>query len=651
MKKRIIALMLTAALALSAAGCAASGGNGTAATEAPAAATDTPAAAGNEAAVFENSGLKLTVPAEYKDLVIVRTDVPDALFSVSEKASVEAGERLRTAEGKDPAEDNGDGWLFSISHVDQARLHELLCEDMSGVEVIARAGDGSAFLYNHPTDVRLVRDGENAYSQENLDEWSFVCEWASAAADRFVSDNSLIAYTRSNTGLDIALSRIAYRDGTEYSLTSLSHGSFSPEGVDAAPYLDALTALTYEWADSTETPDGEYIVLNLPAEETRFDFFLGGDGSYVREVRGENETLYRAKGGADVISPVKAWYDALAAANGVDSHALSAYEDAVQAVLDEYAALDAAALENYDEGAHPELPWYTAVIANTERNNLYYGFHDFDGNGVNELIVAAGDDSFQIPEGIYAFDGAEMHYLCKEQPLGERAYLSYNGEYFAVRASGGAAQGSVALYKIAADGFGTDLIEIMDYEYKDENTVVYTPEKGNMTAEEFAAFDLPESFDLPIEYTLFASRRGGDMVGMANPWTDTATLEEAVKGAGLESFVLPQVYSCFADSHSEGLFRYMDGLVEVILDDVDNRLVLRKGLGSEDISGDYNMYPEEWDINWKGLNIHCRGEKGNVRTACWFFNGCAYSLSFNADALGMPGLSEDSVCSLVNQIS
>lgn len=182
-----------------------------------------------------------------------------------------------------------------------------------------------------------------------------------------------------------------------------------------------------------------------------------------------------------------------------------AFDAAVKAVLDEYAALDQESLESFSEEEHPELPWYTAIIANTMRNSLYYGLYDFDSNGIPELVIAAGNDDYQIPEGIYAFDGTVMHYLCKEQPLGERAMLNYADGLFAVRASGGAAQGSFALWRIAEDGFSTDLVEIMDYEYSDAETVTYTPELGNMSAEEFQTHDFMAGFDFPIEYELFAA--------------------------------------------------------------------------------------------------------------------------------------------------
>ena len=328
----------------------------------------------------------------------------------------------------------------------------------------------------------------------------------------------------------------------------------------------------------------------------------------------------------------------------------AAYDAAVNAVLAEYRDLDMEDPSSFDEAAHPELPWYTAIVANTLRNDLYYGFWDFDGNGVPELVIAAGDDQYQIPMGIYAFDGGKMVYLCKEQPLGERAILTYTDGLFFVHASGGAASGAVAVYRIAPDGYGTDLIEIMDYEYQDPNTVIYTPQLGGMTPEEFAAYDTVAGFHEDVEYTLFAARKAESMMGMPNPWQDAASPREAADGAGLESFTPPEYLSCFPAGY-EVAYRCMNGLAEAVYDDANHRLVVRKGAGADlDVSGDYNAYPESRDVNWKGLTIHCFGADGQVKLARWSFGGNSYSLTFNADAPGMPGLGESDVTSLVNQI-
>ena len=79
-------------------------------------------------------------------------------------------------------------------------------------------------------------------------------------------------------------------------------------------------------------------------------------------------------------------------------------------------------------------------------------------------------------------------------------------------------------------------------------------------------------------------------------------------------------------------------------------LVIRKGAGSQNVSGDYNVYPESKTLNFKGLEILCLGQDGQIRLARWEFGGNSYSLSFNAGDMNRPGLTEDQVTSLVNQI-
>ncbi len=180
----------------------------------------------------------------------------------------------------------------------------------------------------------------------------------------------------------------------------------------------------------------------------------------------------------------------------------AAYDAAAEEILGQFRQLRESGLDNFDEDAHPQLPWYTAVVASFPVSGLYYGYYDFDGNGVKELIVAAGDGAYFQPIGIYAFDGAQMRYLCSQQALGERASLSYGDGLFCIRGSGGAADGAYTLYRIAPDGYSADVLEIVEYHYYDESTVEYTPTLGKMTAEEFRAMDLPLDFDVPVTYEL-----------------------------------------------------------------------------------------------------------------------------------------------------
>ena len=295
-KKSVLCAALAAAMLLPLAACAKK---------------DAPVQAGD--ARYFSGGMTLTVPAEYDELVLV--DMPDdadgVLFVVSEKASVEAA----AADGQDV---DGVGELFGIRRVDADTLHEMLCYDMSGAEVFAVDADEAYYLYTHPTDVRLYRSGDD-YA-DAMDQWSALNEWGWSKRERFIEDNEgLEPFTRGNSELEMYLARAAYLDDANYTLSMLTYGPQSPDGVDAAPYVERLLdGLTVEVSD-VPSPDGEYLVLNFPDDETRFDFFpREGMEHLVRMVGYNGETMFELTYSDDTKAAdvMQEWYDALVAANG-----------------------------------------------------------------------------------------------------------------------------------------------------------------------------------------------------------------------------------------------------------------------------------------------------------------------------------------------
>ncbi len=241
-------------------------------------------------------GQKVTIPEEYADKLIVKTREAgreNEIISVYESKSVEAA----AAEGW--SDEDGAGWIFSIGTVSAEELQEMLCNDMSGADVFAKDVEGRYYVYYHPTDVRLVREG-NDYSAESVREWSELHEWAATVKESFVKENDgLIAMTFDNSTPAMYLSRAAYEKDAEYTLSTTEHGPLEPDGVDAAPYVEKLIRnAVYEYIDGEEAPDGEYVVYYYPEDDVRLDFFLAeGSGNYVRQTnsKGENEQLYLVK--------------------------------------------------------------------------------------------------------------------------------------------------------------------------------------------------------------------------------------------------------------------------------------------------------------------------------------------------------------------
>lgn len=278
--------------------------------------TDTAQISEREATCFqyENGGFRLLIPKAYDDLLvteIVKDRKDGVLYRVSEKASIDAAKHLSYGT-------RGAGWIFSIGRVDEGRRRELLCGDMSGAEIFARDANGQCYVYYHPTDVRYMRENNEAMKRDQA-QWTMLNEWAwSSVRTDFIRDNSLETAAYDNSEVGIAIARAAYKPDVRYTVSTTEHGPVELKNFDAAPYAELLLQnAVYERTDA-EAPDGEYVVLAFPDEGLRYDFFkLKDHENYVREVRPDGtETLYKAiffYGSARASAVMQDWYDAMMA--------------------------------------------------------------------------------------------------------------------------------------------------------------------------------------------------------------------------------------------------------------------------------------------------------------------------------------------------
>ncbi len=243
---------------------------------------------------FSISGLSFSIPADIAGQLTIETPEEiesNILFSVSETASIKAAEAAGYTW-------DGAGWLFSIGTVSEEKYHEMLCGDMNGVYVFAKDAEDVYYMYYHPTDVRLVREG-NAYDEENLNAWGELNTWASSMPEQIISENGLTAVKHGNTMLDIYLARLLYHDDEKYTVSTTQYGPMEPNGIKASDYIEPLVnGAVYTVLNGEEAPDGEYVVLNFPDHDVRFDFFfVEGKENYIRQVwsDGSFETLYKAE--------------------------------------------------------------------------------------------------------------------------------------------------------------------------------------------------------------------------------------------------------------------------------------------------------------------------------------------------------------------
>lgn len=244
-------------------------------------------------------GVRFEIPDEISELVTVRTDGLEEgeLVSVYETASLEAAQAL--------GEDNdGAGWIFTISTIPEDKLKELRCGGMEGMDVFAE-DDDIYYIYNHPTDVRMVRQS-NEEMKESMDSWDLIHQWAGQEVCQEILANNpeLDPEFYTNTDLDMHLAQAAYMPGTKFELRCLDYGpdALDPAAVDEDDFIEDLAEdFTYEYLPDAKAPAGEYYVLAFGEgdDEVRFDFFKDPEGNnMIREVvlvEGEEyETIYQA---------------------------------------------------------------------------------------------------------------------------------------------------------------------------------------------------------------------------------------------------------------------------------------------------------------------------------------------------------------------
>ena len=138
---------------------------------------------------------------------------------------------------------------------------------------------------------------------------------------------------------------------------------------------------------------------------------------------------------------------------------------------------------------------------------------------------------------------------------------------------------------------------------------------------------------------------GGNMQ-IPNPFVDCASLDEAAGLAGFDIAVPGKfdgypnvVYQAIKDELIQVL--YFDGDPEA---ETSSMVMVRKGTGEGDISGDYNEYPEDETVKMHGVDVTLKGENGLVFCATWTWNG--YAFAINADR----GLSREAIGSAVGEM-
>lgn len=132
--------------------------------------------------------------------------------------------------------------------------------------------------------------------------------------------------------------------------------------------------------------------------------------------------------------------------------------------------------------------------------------------------------------------------------------------------------------------------------------------------------------------------------GMANPWKEVASLEEAAAEVGF-SMNAPAAVEGYESKTIRVCIPEGSRIIEVTFRNVnDEKVCIRKGEGSEDISGDYNQYDAGGTMDVGGVTVNMRANGESIRVATWQKDGFTYSITLSA------GMVTDAVVAMIEQI-
>ena len=118
-------------------------------------------------------------------------------------------------------------------------------------------------------------------------------------------------------------------------------------------------------------------------------------------------------------------------------------------------------------------------------------------------------------------------------------------------------------------------------------------------------------------------------MGIANPWTDVKSAQEAGTGAGLDGFSVMDPVNVAGMTMPVQSYTYMKGIAQATYEQDDKQLTIRKGTGlsAEELAGDYNEYAYTWKQNIKGLEVTCMGaEQGKAQHVEWALEKDGYAI-------------------------
>lgn len=129
--------------------------------------------------------------------------------------------------------------------------------------------------------------------------------------------------------------------------------------------------------------------------------------------------------------------------------------------------------------------------------------------------------------------------------------------------------------------------------------------------------------------TLPSLFQGPDDPGVLSPGdgiVQVSTVEELAETVGFE---VDELNGLPFQVEKTTYTAYWQELAEIVYSGEGQTAIYRKGTGSEDVSGDYNIYETETEISAGNATVTLRGNSGIYTLAIWADSNYSYSISLS----------------------
>ena len=191
---------------------------------------------------------------------------------------------------------------------------------------------------------------------------------------------------------------------------------------------------------------------------------------------------------------------------------------------------------------------------------------------------------------------------------------------------------------------------VFESDTKSTVTEVYTGGTGTFRIEDGKLIYHDDQTEEGEDVVFVRDDETAEIIGMANPWTYSGDLQEAITGSSIEfdpPVSVPEGFELVKYGYN------INGIIEAIYESADRKMSVRKSDIYEglELAGDYNTYSKNWELSLKGLSVNAYGDGDTINLALFGNDSAHYSISVTDKEYKVTegnGITADELNSLVN---